>query len=154
MILAKDYPSETDQHRKLRGAIWSKLNGWRRFVIAIDGVDGAGKSTLARYLAWQLGMPVIESDLLLVRDTGRLEHHLDGLRDLVDARLSIDRPMLVEGVRVLRTLKLLGLDADFLVWVEQREHEGSRRLQAELTEYATEFKPAERADFVFRREPE
>jgi len=36
---------------------------WRAMIIAIDGRNGAGKTSLARYLAWQLGMPVLETDL-------------------------------------------------------------------------------------------
>ena len=34
-------------------------------LIAIDGPDGIGKSSLASWLAWQLGMPAIQLDLYL-----------------------------------------------------------------------------------------
>jgi pantothenate kinase-related protein Tda10 len=34
-------------------------------LIAIDGADGCGKSSLASWLAWQLGMPAIQLDLYL-----------------------------------------------------------------------------------------
>ena len=34
-------------------------------LIAIDGADGSGKSSLASWLAWQLGMPAVQLDLYL-----------------------------------------------------------------------------------------
>jgi hypothetical protein len=151
MILERDYPSETPDHRRLRDAIWSRLSGWRRFVIAVDGVDGVGKSTLARYLAWQLGMPVIESDLFLVRGTGRLEYRLDPLREVLGARLEEGRPVLFEGILALKALRMLGVAADFVVWVAQGDRHGSLSFQTPLAEYFAEFKPKEHADFLFRR---
>ena len=151
MILEKDYPSETADHRRVRDAIWSRLNGWRRFIIAVDGVDGVGKSTLGRYLAWQLGMPVIETDLFLIRGSGRLEYHLQSLSDLLEARLERGRPVLFEGVRALRTLRECGKTADFVVWVEQADREGSRSFQSEFADYMAEFQPIQRADVVFQR---
>jgi 2-phosphoglycerate kinase len=34
-------------------------------LIAIDGADGCGKSSLASWLAWQLGIPAVQLDLYL-----------------------------------------------------------------------------------------
>jgi hypothetical protein len=34
-------------------------------LIAVDGADNAGKSSLASWLAWQLGMPAVQLDLYL-----------------------------------------------------------------------------------------
>ena len=34
-------------------------------LIVIDGADGCGKSSLASWLAWQLGMPAVQLDLYL-----------------------------------------------------------------------------------------
>lgn len=38
---------------------------WQALTIAIDGRNGAGKTPVARYLTWQLGMPMLETDLWL-----------------------------------------------------------------------------------------
>jgi hypothetical protein len=38
-------------------------------LIAIDGADGVGKSSLASWLAWQLGAPAIYLDLYVIRDS-------------------------------------------------------------------------------------
>src|SRR5690606_41471548 len=70
--------------------------------IAIDGVDGAGKTELARYLSWQLGMPAVETDLFLIPESG-LTYRQEDLAEVVHGRLRHDRPLIVEGVRILRS---------------------------------------------------
>jgi chloramphenicol 3-O-phosphotransferase len=37
----------------------------RPVLVAIDGADGIGKSSLASWLAWQTGMPTVHLDLFL-----------------------------------------------------------------------------------------
>ncbi len=41
-------------------------------LIGIDGLWGAGKSGLASWLGWQLGMPTVSLDLYIVRGTDPL----------------------------------------------------------------------------------
>ena len=141
--------TETRQHRELRDHIWEALGTWRNFLVAVDGVDGAGKSTLARYLAWQLGMPAIETDTFLDPGRGGLTVREQDLLLVIQARLNRDRPVIVEGIRVLHTLRALQLQSDYLVLVQQEDHEGSHSLCEDLRSYAQEFRPQERADFVF-----
>jgi pantothenate kinase len=143
--------SETEKHREIRDAIRAEMGGWRRFIIAVDGVDGAGKSNLARYLAWQLGMPAIETDLFLKQDERGLTYRLDGLRAALLARTSRDRPLIIEGIRILQTLQDLALPHDFLVWVECDGYEGSQRLGADLDRYQRCFNPKSNANAVFIR---
>src|SRR5580704_19648810 len=86
-------------------------------LVAIDGADGIGKSSLASWLAWQLGMPAIQLDLYL---TG-LEpiQWLSGdLARVVSRRLDRGCPVIVDGVLVLDALDQIGRKADFLVYVE------------------------------------
>ncbi len=96
---------ETEQHREIRDAIRAAIGSWRRFIVAVDGVDGVGKSNLARYLAWQFGMPAIETDLFLDRETGGLKYYLDQLRSVFHARTLQDRPLIIERLRVLQVLQ-------------------------------------------------
>jgi len=151
--MSMDWPVflQSEQHTRLREAIRGALDSWRRFLVAIDGVDAAGKSTLGRYLAWQLGMPLIETDLHFNTEQGGLTYHSDALRLTLDARLSRDRPVIVEGVRVLAILQELSLAPDFLIWVEQEGHTGSHSLGEKLSAYQTEFAPRSRADWIFTR---
>lgn len=89
---------------------------WRKLTIAIDGRNGAGKSSLARYLAWQLGMPAVETDLWLV-ETSPIIHDIRPLQAVIDSRHKCNRPIIIEGVAVLRTLESLGVSPDFVIMV-------------------------------------
>jgi broad-specificity NMP kinase len=152
------YPVETEQHRQLRDTIWGELKQWRTFIVAVDGIDAAGKTTLARYLSWQLGMPAVETDMYIVEDsfqnTGTIGYQSDELRRVIENRLNANRPLIVEGIRVLHTLQSLDFKPDFLVWVEQEGWSGGRVLSELLSEYLNVFKASERAHFTFRRPPD
>jgi hypothetical protein len=147
--VARTFLAETDQHRRLRDAVWSALGSWRRFVIAIDGVDGAGKSSLGRYLAWQLEIPLIQTDLFLVPEAKALTYRQECLWSIVDYRLAANRPAIIEGVCILRLLQHLTLKADYLIWVDSKGHDGSRSLSSTLDDYRAAYKPSESANFVF-----
>lgn len=139
---------ERSEHRSLAASVRSSLREWRRFVIAIDGVDGAGKTELARYLSWQLGMPAVETDLFLIPESG-LTYRQEDLAEVVHGRLRHDRPLIVEGVRILHTLRNIGVKHDYLVWVEQIGYEGSFGLRPDISGYMQSFNPRSTANSVF-----
>jgi hypothetical protein len=89
---------------------------WRALTIAIDGRNGAGKTSVARYLAWQLGMPVLETDLWMLK-MSPVTHRTGELKRLIRSRHRRDRPVIVEGVMMLRTLELIGVQPDYFVFV-------------------------------------
>jgi shikimate kinase len=58
---------------KLLEALEKELGSNRKpLLIAIDGADGVGKSSLASWLGWQLGMPALQLDLYLIKDSNPL----------------------------------------------------------------------------------
>src|SRR5437660_479813 len=59
-------------------------------LIAIDGADGVGKSSLASWLAWQLGAAAVYLDLYIVRGSSPLRWRSDELRRIVSTRLVED----------------------------------------------------------------
>jgi pantothenate kinase-related protein Tda10 len=73
-------------------------------LIAIDGPDGVGKSSLASWLAWQLGMPSVHLDLYVIRDSKPLKWMTDEVARLIQTRASLGRPIIVEGICVLDVL--------------------------------------------------
>lgn len=87
-------------------------------IIGVDGRWGAGKSSLASWLAWQLEMPAISLDLYIIRDSDPLKWRYDDLSRVITARLSLRRPVIVEGICICRALRAIGQDPNFLVWVE------------------------------------
>lgn len=48
-------------------------------LIGVDGRWGAGKSSVASWLAWQLGMPAVSLDLYMIRDSKPLEWRSEDL---------------------------------------------------------------------------
>ena len=122
----------------------------RRMVIAIDGRDGAGKSPTARCLSWHLQMPAIETDMYFVRDSRPIKYRYEDLSRVIHSRLDSDRPVIVEGIFVLKTLKKMNLVPDFHILVEATSFAGSCGLEAELDQYFDQYKPDERCDFKLR----
>jgi hypothetical protein len=132
----------------------SRVLPWRRMTIVVDGVDHSGKSSLARFLAWQLGMPAIEADVALKRGTGPPAHDTDLLGRLVNDRLGDNRPVIVEGVFILRSLHALGLAPDIVLGVRAKGRTGSLTWQRAFTKYRDEFPRSESPDYVFKWVPQ
>lgn len=149
-------PEITPQHIELAGILTKILKDpghphpWRRYTIAVDGVDGSGKSTLARFLAWELGMPTIEADLLIDENA---QHDASTMRRLIDSRHKANRPVIVEGIFVLRALANAGVSVDFLIYVQAEGCEGSHIFEDDFKAYEQEYEPRKRADFTFRWTP-
>ena len=143
----------TDRHKDLVSRLNCVIYPWRKLTIAIDGLDGSGKSSLGRFLAWQLGMPLIETDLLLNQQSERINHDIATFSRLLAARHDRDRPAIVEGVFVVKTLAEAGVTADFLIYVEATGREGSHAWKADFEAYEAEYKSRQNATFVFTWSP-
>jgi hypothetical protein len=63
-------------------------------LIGIDGADGCGKSSLASWLAWQLGMPTVHLDLYLSR-LHPLTWRISEVGNPIKDRLGNQRPVIV-----------------------------------------------------------
>jgi len=75
-----------------------------KLLICIDGADGVGKSSLAAWLAWQLGAAVIHLDLYVETDSCPLRWRVTDLQRTISARLRIG-PAIVEGILALNILE-------------------------------------------------
>ena len=109
-------------------------------LIAIDGRDGSGKTTLGRFLAWYFNIALVETDLFL-RDGYGLTYYADQIERLVAQRLAKPRPVIVEGVAVLKTLQSIGRTPDLLVYVTNANNPGSDSLAKRLSDYEATFSP-------------
>lgn len=118
-------------------------------TIAIDGVDGSGKSTLSRFLAWQLGMPAIETDTIIPIDSEEPKPESRLLNLLINSRHERNRPLIVEGVFVLRSLGEIGVIPEILIRVEANGINGSFIWSNEFETYLKNYPRANNPDFLF-----
>jgi hypothetical protein len=118
-------------------------------LIAIDGYPGVGKTPLGRFLAWRFNVSLIETDLFLIPAQGRLVHRNEEIVRIIDRRLDIPRPVIVEGCSVLRLLSGMGRKPDFLIYVtNQSAPKPHGDLAADLAAYDAEFSPRDRAGLL------
>lgn len=126
------------------------LHGLPGKLVAVDGRPGAGKTTLARFLAWYFNVSLIETDLFLeepalTKGEIGLNYELSAIRRVIDCRLAKPRPIMIEGVSVLRTLQQAGRTPDVLIYVTNSCTHGGR-LDAMLRRYDATFSPLLAAD--------
>jgi hypothetical protein len=85
-------------------------------LIVIDGADGCGKSSLASWLAWQLGMPAVQMDLYLT-NLHPMQWLTSELARVVNHRIDNNRPVIVDGVCALDVVDHIKREANFLVFL-------------------------------------
>lgn len=139
---------ELPQYKEVITALTPVLYDLPGKLIAIDGQSGVGKTTLARYLAWQFNISLVESDLFLIPNQGKLVYLNDSLKHVITRRLDKPRPVIVEGVAVLRLLQDLAVKPNYVIYVSSSDAPESRSLKDEIASYEAEFKPATSADLV------
>src|SRR5687767_11166085 len=106
---------EHPQYQDVLKALAPVLDDLPGKLVAIDGRPGAGKTTLGRFLAWRFNVSLIETDLFLIERQGRLVYFNDQITRIIDKRLAMPRPVIVEGVAVLRLLSDLKRRADYVI---------------------------------------
>ena len=139
---------ELPEYKEVVMALTPVLNDLPGKLIAIDGQSGAGKTTLGRYLAWQFNISLVETDLFLIQNQGRLVYLNDALSHIIASRLEIPRPVVVEGVAILRLLQSLAFRPDYVIYVSSDHAPESRSIKNELAHYEAEFKPTIYADML------
>jgi hypothetical protein len=115
-------------------------------LIAIDGADGCGKSSLASWLAWQLEMPTVHLDLFMTA-TVPVQWLTADLRRAISHRLDRERPVIVEGILVLDATEQVDRSPGFLVFVTGK---GSSFFSEQIKTYRSRKRPCGKADFVIR----
>src|SRR5260221_11403008 len=90
-------PQYLDVRIRIRDALGFP-NDRRPLLIGVDGLDGAGKSSLAAWLSWQLEMPTINLDLYIIRDTEPVAFSSDHLIVAVESFMRMGRPESDGGV--------------------------------------------------------
>lgn len=123
--------------------------GRKACLIAIDGLNGAGKTSFATWLAWQLGTPCLSLDDFRERREPPFTWRCDEINRLLASRLDRNRPIVMESVFMLDALQDLGRTADLLIYVESEDMEGTLLLSG-IKAYIRRMKLPDRADVVVR----
>lgn len=150
-------------------------------MISIDGVDGVGKSTLARQIAEALSIFHVEVDFFVQKHMGGYIDYIDydRLGDRIDQVRVSGQGVVVEGICIQQVLKNTGLDSNLSIYVKQIDGDGfwmdqfclfppikaadqvikERKAKGlplghtqEIIQYHYIFRPHEHADFVFVRQ--
>jgi len=117
-------------------------------IVTIDGRDGVGKTTLGRYLAWHFNVTLVETDLFVIPTRTHPIYLDDQVNRIIERRLSMPRPVIVEGVSVLALMNRLNRYPDFSIYVRSSARSSSRAMQRRLSEYEAMFNPGEKASLV------
>jgi hypothetical protein len=88
-------------------------------LIAITGPLAAGKTTLARFLAWYFNISLIETDHYLIPHKG-LQCESNEIDRIIEFRLSMPRPVIVEGAEILPLLSQLNRVPDGIIHVRNK----------------------------------
>lgn len=140
--------STLESYRLAVTALAPVLDGLPAVVIAIDGLPGAGKTTLGRYLAWTFNVSLIETDTFMRPSVGRPDYLDDALKHVIGRRIELERPVIIEGILIHETLRRLAVHPAFSIYVLSQDQEPGSSFATALTEYERSYRPVERADLV------
>jgi cytidylate kinase len=142
-------PKPLPEYNQVVQALIPELYNLPPKIVAIDGLNGTGKTTLGRYLSHRFNCSLIETDLFMTK--AAVEYRCDEMKALINSRLSRQKPVFIEGVAVLRTLINMNFVPHFHIYWENvdpvdlgvdREDDLNQALQ----KYIMEFDPVNNAD--------
>lgn len=124
------------------------MRGLPGVIVSIDGRDGVGKTTFGRYLAWHFNVSLIETDLFLVPNQGEPVYFYEQIDRIIEHRLSIPRPVIVEGITIRDILRRINRSADFAIYVTNSEQTSGPSLASRLSQYEAAHDPRAKANIV------
>ena len=152
------------KHRVLLDQLRDNIPSRRALIIGIDGLNGVGKSTLARFLSWQLEMPTLELDMFMIKSkkpTGTNTppgFNLKIIKQIIEERNGLNRPIIVEGVFLLDVLKSIEKSPDILIFVTTTDtalvYDAPGSLRARLQPYMDKYDPQSKANYCYETNPE
>jgi uridine kinase len=141
-------PSVVPAYSRVVEALTPIMRGLPGVIVTIDGRDGVGKTTLGRYLAWHFNVTLIETDLFLIPAEDYLIHLDDQINRIIERRLTLQSPVIVEGVSMLQLMKRIGRVPDFTIYVTDPRKSSSEVMDRRLSAYEAAFSPSTTASLV------
>lgn len=141
-----------DSYAELTGVLGPVLDDLPGKIVGIDGRNGVGKTTLGRYLAWTFNISLLESEFFLPNPI-ELNYEAEPIRRLIDARIMIPRPIIVEGIGLWKLLRSVDRVPDFVIYCSSSQYPDGNCLEETLLAYESEYDPKSRADICINNEP-
>jgi hypothetical protein len=149
-------PKPLPEYESVVSALIPELYNLPPKIIAIDGLNGTGKTTLARYLACKFNCTLLETDLFM--NVGGLDYRYDHMAQIISRRICSEnpefgRPIIVEGVTILQILDCMNLKADFHIYWNNghdsdRAYDRADRLGVILRRYCKKYNPQQKANLT------
>lgn len=113
-------------------------------IVAIDGPPGSGKTGLAKYLSWRCDIALIQTDLFVRPDGGRLAYRMEHIRDIIVGLRNAGCSVILDGAIAQQTLDELGYPPDLVIRVSAIDAPKSDEpLQSQLVEYDANYRRAD-----------
>jgi thymidylate kinase len=141
-------PEILPSYQQVVDALAPVMRGLPGIIVTIDGRDGAGKTTLGRYLAWHFNVTLIETDLFLIPTQDHLIYLDDQINRIIERRVTWPLPVIVEGVAMLQLMKRISRVPAFTLYLTNRQHPVSTSVKRRLASYEATFNPSANADLM------
>src|SRR5438874_1573786 len=145
-------PAVLPAYLRVVNALTPVMRGLPGVIVTVDGRGGVGKTTLGRYLAWHFNVTLIETDLFIIPAQDYLIHLDDQVNRIIERRLALRSPVIIEGLAMLQLMKRINRVADFSIYMLKPRRSTSRVLERRLAAYERAFKPSTNASIVLQVE--
>jgi hypothetical protein len=150
-------PKETPGYSEAVNALKPILMCMPPKVVAIDGWDGVGKTTLGRFHSWKFRVPLIETDQYGPKLSGGYELESEVSR-LIELQIEKRKePVFIDAIMCLQILERLGKEPAFHIYVKNthcsdRINRRSADMLKHLKQYDAKFEPCVKANSVISLE--
>ena len=109
--------NEFHKTSELISALKRRLSSRNELVIGIDGIDGCGKTTLAKELNENLAIPFFSTDDYLNKQKGSYIEHIR-YKQLLNSIEQVNGSLIIEGVCLLRIAEQVNINISDLVYIK------------------------------------
>jgi hypothetical protein len=130
-------------------------------VLAVDGFPGAGKSTLANFIAEKLNWQHINLDDYIEKHQGQYINSMQNYK-IIDLINTQKVPVIIEGLCLLQILQINNIDYDFLIyvkkislsgnWIDKDEYFSSGDVEKFVTKKRKDYEKISKIGAMFDRD--
>ena len=106
-------------------------------IISVDGIDGCGKTTLAKELVNNLDLTHINLDEYLIKNKGTYVNYIKYkiLKQDISKKLANNKVIIIDGICILKVLESIKIKSDFKIYVKKLRW-GTHWLEGQIIDYS------------------